>query len=189
MLMDIQSSYNLVDLFLVFVLVVSVITGIARGLVGEATQLAVLLLSILAAGKLYHQLVDVVGNYLPDPNMASLGAFLTVFVGATVVIGILRDAFVHPGTLPLLGPIDRLAGGALGLVNGAIFTSLMLVALLTYPIWGLDGLIETSSLAPVLIQRTSIIFQLLPGEFEQHVRPIVLPGSAELVLLDNRSPV
>ncbi|MCL4367866.1 MAG: CvpA family protein [Actinobacteria bacterium] len=187
--MNIESNPNIVDIVLVIILAMAVIAGISRGLVDEALQLATLLLSIFVAGKLFYQALDVVGRYLPDPNMASLGAFLGAFVAASVVISILRDVMLRKAAWPSLGPVGRLLGGAFGLANGAIFASLMLVMLLAYPIWGLDGLIEGSPVAQSLVHQTSVVFRLLPSEFEHRGGPTAVPGQGRVVRLSTRSPI
>ncbi len=170
---------NIIDLAIVFILVVSALGGMSRGLVGEALQLGTMLLSIFVAGRLYVQVAGFVGRYVGDPNMAAVGGFLTAFVLSTIIISAVRDSVIRSLELRSMGGVGRLIGAAFGLAGGAVFTAAMLLLLLAYPVWALDIPIRDSSLALAMIQRTSrVVLELLPPELAPHGVPDVptVPG-------------
>ncbi len=175
-------SWNLIDVLLAFALALAVLGGLSRGLFREILNLAVVLAALFVAGRVYQQVASLASHYLPDPNTANLLGFLVSFVLASIVLGGIRDMITQGYIVGPAEGLGRLAGGALGAVSGIISTVGLLVAILTYPVGGLDAQVRDSSLALTLIDRASIVFQVLPKEFDKQKHPT--PGRPAWLVLD-----
>ncbi len=185
-----QIDANLVDLAIFVLLAAAVIGGLSRGLVSEALQLGTLLLVIYVTGRAYQPAVAFTSHYIIDLNMATVAGFLTTFILATIIISTVRDALLRSLELPALGPVDKLVGGAFGLANGAVFATLVLLVLLAYPVWGLEGPIRSSAVAMGLLQRTAgVVLELLPAEFAAPGIPERPAAPGRLIWRDDGTPV
>jgi membrane protein required for colicin V production len=183
-------TINLIDVVIFFLLATAVIDGMSRGLVSQALQLGTMLLVIYITGRAYQPVVAFTSHYIIDLNMATVAGFITTFILATIIISTLRDAVLRSLEMPALGPIDRLVGGAFGLANGAVFATLVLLLVLAYPVWGLEGPIRSSSVAAGLLQRTGgLVLELLPGDFPATGVPGVPLGPGRVIWHDDRSPM
>lgn len=121
---------NWIDGVIIFILIVSVISGFWNGFIKEVASLAALILGIwgairfssFTAGKLYDYF-DMTGQYV------GIIAFIVTFLVIVVVIhfiGIIADRIV---TSVSLGLINRLLGMGFGLLKSVLIMSVIFVVL------------------------------------------------------------
>lgn len=160
---------SLLDLIILLVLVLTVVRGLMRGLVGTLFSLGAWLLAFLA-GKWGALLV---GPWLPlgadNPSIQYFAGFAVVFLVVLIGTLLLGHALGALVKAVGLGPADTVLGGVLGLAKGlVILIGLTLAA-------GLTALPRTdfwqkAALSGSLQTLARGALPLLPAEIAQHVR-------------------
>lgn len=93
----------------------------------------------------------------------TFGCFLVILASIKIICFILRNVFNVLTQLPLIGLVNRLLGGAIGLINGILVVSAFLFLISILPISALDGvrnLIESSVITNLLYKNNiyAVIF-------------------------------
>jgi membrane protein required for colicin V production len=153
---------NWFDAVLIVVLLISTLLGVWRGLISMLLPLIGLILGIYVAGKYY----GTVGGWLPidNPEHAAWAAYAIIVIAFLIIFSILAffiRKFVH---WTLLGWVDRLLGGILGLVSGALFIAAALAACVKFDFG--TSFIQGSGIAKLLLDWFPAVLGLLPGEFD-----------------------
>lgn len=117
--------------YVVFALVgLFLLAGLARGLVTEALSLAAWVAAAVAV-RLFHE--PVTGMLAPrtggEPTAAIL-AFLLLFFGTLFAGRLLASTAGQTSRNSVIGPLDRLAGGAFGAVKGGILATVLFMLVL-----------------------------------------------------------
>jgi len=120
------------DWGIVAVIVVSVAHAASAGFFQEAFGIAGLVFGYLLAAWQYHQLAQHFAPYLNSPWFGEITAFLVIFVAVMVAAGIIgriaRWLMKEAG----LSFVDRLLGGALGLLRGCLIVAVVLMSMAAF---------------------------------------------------------
>ncbi|MBH1666471.1 CvpA family protein [Stenotrophomonas maltophilia] len=178
----------MIDIVLGVLIGASVLFGFIRGFIGTV----VALVSWLLAGWMAFTFGNEASHWWAAPQPPGTGHYLAGYLGVFVLtvvavglVGLLLKAAIK---LTLLGGVDRLLGGALGLVRGLFFASVLLLlagftALPAEPAW------QQSQVRPLLQPAVAWMQAQLPqldGMLPQAL-PLdgLLPGALPLPLLEN----
>jgi membrane protein required for colicin V production len=132
-------AYNLIDLFIVATMSITVILGIWKGFVKSLTGLASLVLGVVLAMK-YHATV---APYLSkicalDPQISLILSMVTVFVLVQVLFVVVRRVLDKLLDVTRLTWLDRALGAAMGAAAGfLIVASTVQAILMGIPDWPL----------------------------------------------------
>jgi uncharacterized membrane protein required for colicin V production len=156
----------LVSLFVLFVLLVSVFTGLKEGAVKHFFNLVAVLIAIFIAGLFYHLIAGLL-SFLPGENWES---FISFFIALGIIVAILQLAFLLPrriiNKIWKRGLLYRLLGGALNAVNASIGLTLLALVLNAFPIFDwLARWVAGSSVMSSLVNVFGFIQVLLPEVF------------------------
>ena len=114
------------------VIVVSVVQAASAGFFQEAFGIAGLVFGYLLAAWQYHQLAQHFAPYLNSPWFGEITAFLVIFIAVMVAAGIIgriaRWLMKEAG----LSFVDRLLGGALGLLRGCLIVAVVLMSMAAF---------------------------------------------------------
>ena len=95
-------------------------------------------------------------------------SFLLCFAGSYLVLSVLVSLIQHVFRLPLLKQLDWLAGGAFGLLRGALILYVMFLALpilsTVIPLDSFNELIQQSTLAQVF-ESDGLFASIISGKF------------------------
>jgi len=120
------------DWGIVAVIVVSVAHAASAGFFQEAFGIAGLVFGYLLAAWQYHQLAQHFAPYLNSPWFGEITAFLVIFIAVMVAAGIIgriaRWLMKEAG----LSFVDRLLGGALGLLRGCLIVAVVLMSMAAF---------------------------------------------------------
>jgi membrane protein required for colicin V production len=159
---------NAVDGVLLCIVLVSAIVGMWRGLVYEVlsvvTWVAAFVLAQAYAGR--------VAAVLPLGEMSAAlrtaAGFAAVFIGCAFAGGLLAWLVKKMVSAVGLRPIDRVLGGAFGLLRGAVVLLAVAVVVGMTPLQGQSGW-QTSSVAKVLGESLHALRPLLPDAVARHL--------------------
>jgi membrane protein required for colicin V production len=161
---------NWVDIAIVSSLISAAVAGLYWGLIRQVLSIFGLVGGIYFAGRLYEPVADFLhgdgSGLVADLNWARIIAFAGVVIGFSLVLGIVGSVLRFMANLLLLGWLDHLLGGVLGLATSLLLTTVMVVAATVFPVPGMSDAIKESQVAQWLSGFTPIVLAMLPPEFQ-----------------------
>lgn len=157
---------NWLDIVVVVVLLIALLGGLKRGLIGTVLPLAGLVVGGWLASNYYRTVADALSGIVRDPGWAEVAGYGVIVLGtlaAAFVVASILGRFVR---LAFLGWADRLGGAIFGAMAGATLVAAALVALLKFDVLGAGNLIEESALGSLLVQYLPMVLELLPEQLE-----------------------
>jgi len=159
---------NWLDITIVGIIALFTLVGFSRGLVSQIFSIAALLGGLVIGFIFYDVLGDVFirERLVENKSVANVGGFIVLAFAAYVIIqtaGWLTTRLI--GTLHLSW-LNRICGGAVGAVMGAVTAFLLSSCLsLFYP--QNDPVFQSSALLPYLNEASLIAKDALPEDFEK----------------------
>ncbi len=153
--------FNVLDIVLGAILLVAMLRGLWTGFSRAFASLLGMVGGFMIAAR-YYQVVSVkLTPWLANEAARSLSAFLIIFFIvylAFVIAGILLRGVLAAVKLSWM---DRLAGGAMGLVKGVVASALV-IFLLTLTLPADSSLLRESTLAPRVSEITRFMISFVP---------------------------
>ncbi len=161
---------NWLDIVLIIVVAGSAVAGLAKGFVraglGLLTFIAALFCGLWFCGA--------VGGYLngfvSSRRLANLIGFLVVFLGIVIVGALVTALLARLLKLMHLSWLDRLAGGAFGLVRGVLVSALLILLMVTFAPKHPVRAVTQSRTAPYLMEAARAMASAAPREVRQDFR-------------------
>lgn len=122
-------SLTVFDMAVLFVVGVSALLALARGLVRESLSIAVWVLSAVIAYVAFPELRELVGGYIPNLWIADAVTLVVVFVAPLVCLKIVAMVIAETVPAGLFGSFDRLLGAGYGFIRGALMVSVAYLGL------------------------------------------------------------
>ncbi len=150
------------DWVILLVILVSVIQAASSGFFQEAFGIAGLVFGYLLAAWQYHRLAEWFAPYLKSPWLGEITGFLIIFLAVMILAGmagrIARWAMKESG----LSFVDRILGGALGLLRGSLIVAVVLVSMTAFT--PTSKWLEGSQLAPYFLVVGRAAIWVAPAE-------------------------
>lgn len=169
------NQWTFLDYVFVCILLISIGFAITKGLAREIISLAALIGGFILAVFYYHALGSRLLEFCRTEEVADFVAFTAIFVGCLVFGGLLSlviNRFLKAASLKW---IDRLLGGIFGLLRGWIIASILVLALVAFPLH--EHGIPQSVLAPYLLAGARAAVLLVPddlkGKFHHQYKKIL----------------
>jgi membrane protein required for colicin V production len=153
---------NWLDILILVTLAASVIGGLATGIVRGVVNLAGLLLGIFLAG-MYYETVGGWLGFIHNADVANTIGFILIIAVVMVVTGIIGGILHKVVSAIMLGWLDHLIGGVLGLLMGAISWGALLAIWVKF--FNAD-IVSGSNLARILLDKFPLVLALLPSSFD-----------------------
>jgi len=153
---------NWLDIVLLIVLVISFIGGIRSGLIKVLFTLVGGILGVVLAGQFSDRLGSKL-TFISNASTANIVAYVFILMVVLIIFAILAFVIKKIASAVLLGWVDKLGGGILGLVLGAIFLGAVLTMYLKYQ--GSNSAIEGSAISKFLVDKFPVVLGLLPSKF------------------------
>jgi len=150
------------DWVIVAVIVVSVIQAAISGFFHEAFGIAGLVFGYLLAAWNYQRLADRFAPHLKSEWLGEIAAFLIIFLAVLVLAGMAGRITRHIVKEAGLSFVDRILGGALGIVRGSLIVAVILVSMATFT--PTSQLLEGSELAPYFLVIGRAAIWVAPSE-------------------------
>lgn len=160
---------NWLDIVLLILVAASTAGGLLKGFTRLVIGLAAALIGLFCALWFYGAAGSLLEPYVSHKAIASFIGFLLVFTGtilAGAVLGKLLGLLLKWAGLSWL---DRLAGGAFGLIRGAVIGIALVLALMAFSPKPPPRAVVRSRLAPYFIDAAHICAALAPREVREAV--------------------
>ncbi|QMV20460.1 CvpA family protein [Granulicella sp. 5B5] len=158
---------NPLDWLLAAVLVWSVLRAFMRGFVREAFALAGLITGFLIACWNYRALAWHFRTFAANPALRGLIAFLLILFAVVILAALLGKLLSRTASAVGLGFFDRLGGALFGLLRGALFAVVLLLAVTAFvpsATW-----VKTSTLAPYFFQADHAVSFVMPSDLRSRL--------------------
>lgn len=158
-------SLTVFDMAVLFVVGVSALLALARGLVRESLSIVGWVLAALIAFMMFPQLRGLVGEYITNAWVGDAVTLIIVFVAPLVCLKIV--GMVIADTMPrgMFGSIDRILGAGYGLARGALVACLAYLGLSVvtepenHPVW-----IQEAQLLPYVQEGAELLAGWVPED-------------------------
>ena len=160
---------NALDILLAVIGFALVICGFARGLARTVLDILGLLAAFLVASRFAGRAAAWFAFTGWSDEARTLLGYVTLFglvVLAAELAGWLVRKFLKAAKL---GFVDRLAGGAVGLVAAVLAAALLILPVVAYSSAG-ESLLDRSSLAPYVVAVADLAATVVPDDLEQRYR-------------------
>ena len=167
--------WTFLDLVFAAIILISTVFAVLKGLAREIISLVALIGGFILAVLYYRIPAGWLIEYSRTDTLADLLGFLIIFFGCIltgIIVAYIVNRIVKAASLKW---IDRILGGIFGLLRGWAISSIIVVALIAFPIS--EDIMARSVLAPFLLSgaRTAALMvpQDLKERFNQHYRKVL----------------
>lgn len=157
------------DIILVILLSLSLYSGLRKGLIRSLGRIFGIIIGAYVASNFYLLFFDWASSFINiNESLGKILAFIILFILVTKLIHIIfyliEKAFNLLAVIPGSKYINNILGGALGLLEGALFLGLIFFVVSRYtPLVGKFGvMIKESVVIPWLNMTVDIILPILP---------------------------
>lgn len=172
-------SLTVFDMAVLFVVGVSVLLALARGLVRESLSVVVWIVAALIAFMAFPYIRAPIDDYIPNVWIGDAVALILVFVAPLICLKIV--AMVVGDTLPsgMFGLFDRVLGAGYGLLRGSALVSVAYIGLnlindpKNHPVW-----IQDAQLLPYVQDGAELLAGWVPEDILSAETWEHLPGDA-----------
>jgi membrane protein required for colicin V production len=165
-------TYNLIDLFIMSTLMVTLILGLWKGFIRSLTAVAGLVIGIGAAAKYHPEVAPYLGKISSlDPNISKMLSMIIVFIAVQVLFVVLRRILAKLIDVTRLSWLDRALGGAVGAAAGFVIVAAavqgLLIVLPESPVVG------SSKLVPPVHSLMSKAMTYAPHQATEYAQTLV----------------
>lgn len=154
-------TFNYFDVAVLCILGLFTLRGLLQGLVAEVAGVAAIIAGFWYAHRVYQDVAAYL-TAIADPTWRDIAAYLLVFLAVVVLVGFLARLLRKVLAFSFISWIDKLAGGALGLVKGLLICSLLLI--LVQRFLGEPAFMHNSAVLPYLNAVMEQIRNHLPAD-------------------------
>jgi len=153
---------TLADWLICAVLLLNVITAAIQGFFSEALTMAGLVVGYIVAAWRYHGFAEWLEQYLKNPWLAEILAFLIIFFAIVILFGIAARIARWVMRKSGLSGLDRFLGALLGLLKGALMVAVILMGMTAFE--PTSKLLQNSQLAPYFLVAGNAAKWMAPAE-------------------------
>jgi len=158
------SQWSFLDLLFIVIFVVSIAFALLKGLARELISLAALIGGFILAVFFYNIPAALFKEFSKTESIANLLGFIIIFFGCILVGAVasfLVNRLIKAASLKWA---DRLLGGVFGLLRGWAIASILVVALIAFPVR--DDFMAKSVMAPYLLTGARIAVYCVPQKLK-----------------------
>jgi len=157
---------NWIDILLAIVIAVSALTAFAAGFARAGVGFAAMIVGLFAGFWFYGVAGSYVLDYVSSRAIANLIGFFVIFFGVLIIGAILGMILAKFFKWVGLSWLDRLLGGACGLVRGFVIAAGMATVLLAFAPSPPPRSVVDSRLLPYVINVSGVFAALTPHEIK-----------------------
>jgi membrane protein required for colicin V production len=161
---------NWLDIVLVAILAVTVISGVRRGFTRTAVGFVALIAALFCGLWFYGIPAAWVREYLSSQQLANFAGFAVIFVGVTVLGALAGWGLSKLLKVAHLSALDRLAGGAFGVLQGILAGAVVVTAFMAFAPKAPPQSVAHSRVAPYVMHAARAVVAAAPHEVKTGFR-------------------
>jgi len=158
---------NWLDVVFLVIIVICFVFGLIKGLLRMVIGVAAVIAGLIIAALYYRPFSRVFSRLFSAEIWAQLVAFVIIFI-AVLALGALVSFLLSKVVKGPLRFIDRVLGGALGLIEGILICGVLVIAQLAFPVD--KQALMRSGCAPYCYWLTKGMVQVIPRELKEKFR-------------------
>ena len=159
---------NLLDILLIIVLFLSIFFGILKGFIRELFSLAFFIIGVVFL--FYYEVGELFMPYLKNREVSNFAGFITIFVVVSIIGSLVTFLIKKLFSFEPMKSIDRILGGVFGLLRGILIASIIVFALIVFPVN--DNLVTKSRLSPYILTTIEVCIHFLPAKYQEKIQSI-----------------
>jgi len=161
---------NWLDVWLALIMVISIVTGLLAGFAKTGVGFIASVLGLVLGLQYYHPISLSLRSHIEQKGIADVVAFLLVFCCVTILGSIFGRQLAKLFREADLSWLDRLLGGAFGVVRGLLWATVTIWALMAFLPVPPRLLLSDSRLAPCVMDAARRMADASPEEVKQSFR-------------------
>ncbi|MCX7911786.1 MAG: CvpA family protein [Dehalococcoidales bacterium] len=153
---------NWLDIAILVVLAISAVIGVMTGIIKIVLSIVGVIVGVVLAGRFSGPLGSML-TFIDNPQWAKIAAFVIILVAVLAVSAIIAVLLGKLASAVMLGWVNRLGGGVLGLIMGGVFCAAVIAMWAKF--LGSDGVLGDSAVARFFLNTFPFVLGLLPAEF------------------------
>lgn len=156
---------NSIDIIVLGAVLLFGALGIYWGFIRQALAFAGLVAGVVLANRYGLNVAEALSSFISDETLTRALGFLIVLIAVSSAVSLLATLLRRFVGLLFLGWLDHLLGGLLGVVQGLVAATIILVVAATFPnaLWA-TALVD-ARFAPMLVRAFGFLLRLLPESF------------------------
>jgi len=156
---------NSIDTVIIIVVLLFGALGIYWGFIRQVLAVAGLIAGVILASRYGSTVADVLSSFIRSDLLTQALGFLIVLVVVSSVVSFVATLLRRFVGLLFLGWLDHLIGGLLGILQGLLACTVLLIVAATFPspLWTMA--LNDSRFASMLVRMFAFLLQLLPESF------------------------
>jgi membrane protein required for colicin V production len=154
-----------IDIIIAIVALLFGALGVYWGLIRQVLALVGLIAGIVLAIRYSSAVGDALSSFVNNDTLALVLGFALVLIAVSSVTSLLASLLHRFVGLLFLGWLDHLIGGLLGLLQGLLACTVILLVAATFPLPLWMPAVADSQFAPALVGAFSFLLPLLPDSF------------------------
>ncbi|MGH9630835.1 MAG: CvpA family protein [Bryobacteraceae bacterium] len=163
-------DWNWLDLVFGLIVLLSVVSGFAKGFLRIGIGFAAAIAGFLCAAWFYRIAGKPLTPYVDSPWLANVLGFLLVFVGILGAGALISMALARLFHWVGLTWLDRLLGGAFGFVRGTVIAVMIMMVILAFTPKRPPVALLESRIAPYVIEASHLLSSITPFELKEGFR-------------------
>jgi membrane protein required for colicin V production len=155
---------NWLDWLLLAILALSTVAGLYRGFMRIGVSFAATVAALVAGLWFYGTVGAYVQDYVSHRMIANAIGFVVVFFAVQIAGSLLGYLLSKLFQVAGLSWLDRLMGGGLGLVRGAVLGAIVVLALMAFSHKPPPRSVVDSQVAPYVVEASQVMVAMAPRE-------------------------
>jgi membrane protein required for colicin V production len=162
------------DTMLIVVILFCVLLGIYWGFIRQVLSVVGLIAGLVLASRYGERVADWLSSFMRSDTVAQALGFLIVLIAVSAAVSLLATLLRRFVGLLFLGWLDHLIGGMLGLVQGLLLSTVILLVAAVFPTAVFANALAESRIAPQLVRVIgSAVLVFLPAPFHLAVQRLL----------------
>ena len=165
---------NTLDMLLIVVLAISAALGLYWGLIRQLLAVVGLIAGIVLATRYGGRVADSLASFISNDMATQVLGFLFVLIAVSAAASLLATILRRSVGLLFLGWADHLIGGLLGLIQGALACTVILMVVALAPSERFASALADSRIVPWLARAGSVaLLPFLPDSFQAAAQRLI----------------
>lgn len=159
---------NGLDIVILFILGISVLFGVIKGLIRELLSIAFFVVAVVLAFLFYQDVGQLFMKSIKNNEVSNFAGFLTIFFVVIIIGSIITYTVKKVFIVGPLKPIDRVLGGVFGLIRGILIAGVIVFGLTAFPVkteWR-----TSSKLSPHVVKTIDVFYGLFPEKYKEKLK-------------------
>jgi membrane protein required for colicin V production len=161
---------NWLDILLTIILIASVLEGLKKGLARTGIGFAAVIVGLLCGLWFYDEVGDFFTGMIHTRAVADAAGFLAIFIAAILLGALIGELIARLMKLVHLSWLDRVLGGAFGILRGALAGAILVLVLTAFSSHPPPASVANSRIAPYMMGTARILVYAAPREFQEAFR-------------------